>query len=490
MNARIRLARATVITLLAWQGAAAATTFIRVPGETISPPSADSHLNRVLSDRAGNLMMAWDDTASGNTFLQMLCADPACTNRVHAWQPIVPVSPGENTRILLTAPDRVLWGSTERWLLLDKVDGTVVTNGTWSFPALEPSEVVVRGDLLLVGSPTYSTITETVVVGGHYEYEVVQDGGVDEEAPAEAPSEPVDFPDPNLPPDVQSAPGESGGQTPSGGGAESQPAPSTSVRAVYVEDTATVERQVRSGTVFAAFDTNMTQVATVNSSLDLGTWEAVEGTWLVDRSQRTRPVLRYATLSDALEPTGIREVSLMDSEWEGFVEHRVLGAEPDRLVVVSTLEKTPATRTVFSIVDRAGNLLWRRTYTGSQHITASAMSERGWLLSGIDFSQASTPQFLWLLTYRGWAQQKQYYYDSQSWEFILHNTDPARLIHHTSDNQVAVYELRVEHDYTFWDWLEELLNGWLGEAFAPPTATAYWDVRTAPPIAAAPPPET
>ena len=249
----------------------------------------------------------------------------------------------------------------------------------------------------------------------------------------------------------------------------------------YVVDVEIIQRQVSAGTRFTAYDTNMTSLGTLTSSIDLNRWECVEGSWLIDRTERTTPVLRYATLSDALEVTDVREIPVGNGVGGGFVEHLVIGADASRLVVISTVDWTPATLTAFTIATRAGELLWQATYNGSQHITGFSMTEDGWLLSGIDFARPESSQFLWLLNYRGWPQQKQHYYDTQSWEFVVQNNRPPRLLHQAPGSSVVLYDLQVVTSFSWWDWLEELFYGWLGDPFVPPTDTTYWASKTSPP---------
>jgi hypothetical protein len=243
-------------------------------------------------------------------------------------------------------------------------------------------------------------------------------------------------------------------------------------------------RQVCVGSTFTEYDTNLTQVATHTSGLLEGQWDFVEGSWLVDRADTTNYCLRVATLTDALEAADVRVVSLAADRDGAFVSHLPIAASADNLVAISTIEWTPRTRTILTMVTREGEVRWQNGWYGSEHITGWSVGTNGWLLSGINFAQSQgICQYLLHVDLCGWLDNRQHYYASPKWEFVVLNTEPPRLLHQDSDNSVEVFDLVPQEMDPWWDWWEAWTNPWIGPPFILPEQTSFWRTRTSPPLA-------
>jgi len=441
-------------------GSAAANAYFRIPAGAFPPPTSDSVIHSVLPDNTGRCVAVWDQPDSATVLIEL-----RGTNGAQLWARSVDLpDDGEKTRLALAGPDRLLWATAYRWLVLDWNTGATLTNGTWSHPDLDSRKVLLKNRSLFIQQGRYVTVATT-----------------------NAPPPPPPPPPPPEPPPVS----EGDGTPPTG---DDPPPPaeepgSGEPGGVFLDPEAgagpvVTYQQVCVGSYFFEYDTNLTLVATHTSGLLEGKWDFVEGSWLVDRADRTNYCLRVATLSDSLEATGILEFPLDGDRNEGFVSHLPIGASADNLVVISTLEWTPRTRTVVSMVNRDGAVCWQNGWYGSEHITGWNLGTNGWLLSGINFDQAQgNCQYLLYMDLCGWLDRRQHYYASPKWEFVVLNTDPARLLHQASDRSVEVFDLQVQELNPWWEWWEAWTNPWIGPPFILPTQTSYWRTRTSPPTA-------
>lgn len=240
---------------------------------------------------------------------------------------------------------------------------------------------------------------------------------------------------------------------------------------------------IQQGQQITGYNRDVDCTGTVSSGLEEGRWDVVEGSWLIDRQDRTNHVLRIATLDDSLQAVNVREVSLPCSTGGGYVSHLALGANDETLVVASSIEWTPKTLHIFSQVTRDGVVLWQTRVQGSEHLTGSAILNNGWLLSGIDFAYPQGPQFLRLLDFCGWPQARQHdtTSDSQRWEYVVVNTAPPRLLHTITDNNLEIFDLAVVQSPP-WSTFADLWDDFIfGPPFEPNPTPGFWRTRTSPP---------
>jgi hypothetical protein len=431
-----------------------ANAYFRIPAGAFPPPTAQSTVHTLLPDNLGRCVAVWNQPDSQSVLIEL-----RGTNGAQVWgHSIASLPDGEQTRLALAGPDRVLWASSRHWLLLDWESGQTLTNGTWNHPDLDSRKVVVRNNALLIQEGRYTTVAVT-------------------NAPPPAPPPPPP-PTDNPPPSEETEPPPANEEPPSGdpGGMLIDPEAGMGPAVTY--------REVCIGSTFYEYDTNLNMVATHLSDVLEGQWDFVDGTWLIDRADRTNYVLRVATLTDALEAENVRVVSVDGDRAEGFVSHLPIGASAENLVVISTVEWTPRTRTVATMLNREGVVQWQNGWYGSEHITGWNVGTNGWLLSGINFAQAQgNCQYLLFMDLCGWLDYRQHYYASPKWEFMVLNTEPARLLHQTWDNNVEVFDLRMEEWSPWWEWWEAWTNPWVGPPFVLPTQTSFWRTRTSPPSA-------
>jgi hypothetical protein len=200
---------------------------------------------------------------------------------------------------------------------------------------------------------------------------------------------------------------------------------------------------VISGNTALAFDTNMTSLGTITHSLPAGYWRCYEGTWLVNQRNRTEHTIRIASLDAGLQVVGTCEIPLVTDTEGGYAEHRVLSADANTLFVASSLNWGTAGMTFFTLFDRSGNVLFQNRMPGSESLTASAVLEDSWLLSGLILDGSRARQYLMEVDRRG-VPHRHVLVEVESerpQRYIVLNTFPPRALRTGDDNRLAICNL-------------------------------------------------
>jgi len=144
-------------------------------------------------------------------------------------------------------------------------------------------------------------------------------------------------------------------------------------------------------TYASIYDTNMEHQAVITTAVSPGFWHSFAGAWLLDFSQRTNQFIRLCTVEPGLAVGTPFNVALPTGPDGGYVDHRVLGADTNSILILSSVHWPilGQTKHYFSTVDRGGTLRAQHALNCNQIITGCAATADGWILSAQFFTEGS-----------------------------------------------------------------------------------------------------
>lgn len=221
-------------------------------------------------------------------------------------------------------------------------------------------------------------------------------------------------------------------------------------------------------TYASVYDTNMDRIGVIELNWPAGYWRVYNGTWMLDLSQRTNRTLRVARLGANLTPLGVTSIPLEHDREGGYLEHRVLGANPTHLFVASSLNWPDATTTYFTCLDSEGRVAFQHRLHANQMITGATLLTNGWLISAHFLGEPSTRHVLYRLDNRGRPYWQVSFASSPIQQNVALNTNPPRLLRF---NNSTPWEMRDLARYDWWTlWGRLLWNSSQG-------VSLEWDSR-------------
>jgi hypothetical protein len=205
----------------------------------------------------------------------------------------------------------------------------------------------------------------------------------------------------------------------------------------------------------SVYDTNMERQATVALTWPAGYWRPYAGNWLLDLSTRTNRTLRVASLGSGLTVSGVHELGLSEGRAGGHVEHRVLGASTDRILVISSLSWPDRTRHFFSCLTSAGALSFQHVLEANQMITGAAVLEDGgWLLSAQYLGELEPRHTLFRVDEQGRPHWQVRVASAAAQQIVVLNTVPPRVLRFSNG---VPWELRSVRSRLWFDVLDRII---------------------------------
>jgi hypothetical protein len=196
------------------------------------------------------------------------------------------------------------------------------------------------------------------------------------------------------------------------------------------------------GSNASVYDTNMVFQGTLTGvTLPEGYWKTAGGTWLIDLSTRTNYAIRLATLDAGLQIGTPFQIPLPPTTSGGYVDHRVLGADTNAILVVSSVH-WPAlvqTRHFFSTVDRSGTLRSRHSMDCNQIVTGSVPLATGWLLSAQFLGEIQPRQSLYVVDEFGRPHWQVLMPNTAPAQYRILNSHPPRVLRFADDTSLTIH---------------------------------------------------
>jgi hypothetical protein len=172
-----------------------------------------------------------------------------------------------------------------------------------------------------------------------------------------------------------------------------------------------------------------------------GYWKEAGGAWLIDLSRRTQYSIRLATLETNLHVGSLFEIPLPPTEEDGYVDHRVLGADTNAILVASAVHWPEAARTLhyFSTVDRSGALRSRHSIDCNQIITGSVPLPTGWLLSAQFLGETQPRQTLYAVDALGRPHWQVVMPNPAPVQYRVLNSFPPRVLRFTDETSLTIH---------------------------------------------------
>lgn len=208
------------------------------------------------------------------------------------------------------------------------------------------------------------------------------------------------------------------------------------------------------------FDTNMTQLATVIAEPPQGYWASYAGAWLVDLSNRRSHSVRFASIGNGLQG----EIPLPTSLAEGYTDNRVLSANSETMLVLSTINWPDTTLHYFTLFNADG-ILWQRRMSAMETITGVTALTNGWLLSAQTVGETTPKHYLFRMDPNGRIYAHLRLNSATPQSYLALNTLPPRLLHVVNSTTFELLDVAVQSG---WGW-------WTGKTFFDP---AIVDLRS------------
>lgn len=106
-------------------------------------PSPTCQLNSLLPENNGGYVALWDDVTN-----RVVVLERQSPERVQIWAHGYVLETNENSRVILGSSTRILYGSAQRWVLLDRDTGTNVATAEWDQPHLDPNKIIIADNIL------------------------------------------------------------------------------------------------------------------------------------------------------------------------------------------------------------------------------------------------------------------------------------------------------------------------------------------------------
>jgi hypothetical protein len=196
------------------------------------------------------------------------------------------------------------------------------------------------------------------------------------------------------------------------------------------------------GTNASVYDTNMVYQGTLTGiEFPPGYWKEVGGAWLIDLSVRSEYTIRLATLDAGLQIGAPFQVSLPPTEEEGYVDHRVLSANTNAILVASSVHWPAQARTLhyFSIVDRSGALRSQHSIHCNQIITGSVPLPTGWLVSAQFLGETQPRQTLYAVDAFGRPHWQVVMPNPAPIQYRALNAFPPRVLRFADETSLAIH---------------------------------------------------
>lgn len=234
------------------------------------------------------------------------------------------------------------------------------------------------------------------------------------------------------------------------------------------------------GSNASVYDTNMTFQGTLSDiNLPEGYWTAAGGAWLIDHSARTTYAIRLATLDAGLQIGTPFSIALPPTTEGGYVDHRVLGADTNAILVLSSVHWPTLTRTrhYFSTVDRTGTLRSRHSTDFNQIVTASVPLATGWLLSAQFLGETLPRQSLFVVDGFGRPHWQVLMPNTAPVQYRILNSNPPRVLRFAEDTSLTIHPTSQVEWWTVLDSLIWPSTSWDTTGFPAPLSGTnhFWN---------------
>jgi hypothetical protein len=194
---------------------------------------------------------------------------------------------------------------------------------------------------------------------------------------------------------------------------------------------------------------------------------------------RQTGVIRLATLGPALQVGTPFEIALPVSITGGYVDHRVLGADTNAILVASSVHWPTQPRTVhyFSTIDRSRVLRSRHFMECNQIVTGSVPLRDGWLLSTQFLGETQPRQSLFAVDQWGRPHWQVLMPNTAPAQYRILNADPPRVLRFTQETNLTIHPtLQVN----WWDVFGSLIwpsVNWDGAGYLAPLSgtNRFWN---------------
>lgn len=179
-------------------------------------------------------------------------------------------------------------------------------------------------------------------------------------------------------------------------------------------------------------------------------WRVYAGSWMVDLSQRTNRTLRAARLGPNLSVLGVTVIPFEHELEGGYIEHRVLGANPTNLFVASSLNWPETTTTYFTCLNSDGTVAFQHRLAANQMITGAAVLTNGWLISAQFLGELQPRHTLYRLDSLGRPYWQVRFAADATQQNVVLNTSPPRLLRFNNSTPVELRELERKDWWILW----------------------------------------
>jgi len=204
------------------------------------------------------------------------------------------------------------------------------------------------------------------------------------------------------------------------------------------------------GSNASVYDTNMEFQGTLTTAFPSGYWRAYGGSWLVDMQSRESHAIRLCTLATNLQVTSTFAVALPTELTGGYVEHRVLGAEPSRILIVSSLNWPTRTFFYYTLVRSDGTVGFQHFMNHNQVLTGAAPIADGWLLSARNLGVTEPRHTLYRVDDYGRPRWQVGIDLGGSRQYVVVNSNPIRLLYLNGTTTIATRGVRLKPWYESW----------------------------------------
>jgi len=191
------------------------------------------------------------------------------------------------------------------------------------------------------------------------------------------------------------------------------------------------------------YNTNMEFQGTIPTAIPEGYWQSFAGSWLVDLRSRTNNAVRLATLEPGIQVSRTWEFGLPSTVPNGYTDSRVLGADTNSILLLSSIHWPALARTshYFSLVDRAGNVGFQHQMEGNCLVTGHAVVEDGWLLSARYFAETESRHVLYRADAYGRPHLQVVMDTGSSKQYRVLNTRPPRAVSISSPLDCTIHPI-------------------------------------------------
>lgn len=235
------------------------------------------------------------------------------------------------------------------------------------------------------------------------------------------------------------------------------------------------------GTNASEYDTNMVFRGTLTGvAMPEGYWQAVGGSWLIDLGARQTYAIRLARLDPALQIGTPFEVALPATDAAGYVDHRVLGADTNAILVASSVHWPAQGRSVqyFSTIDRSGTLRSRHQTDCNQIVTGSIPLSNGWLLSAQFLGESQPRQSLFAVDQWGRPHWQVLMPNTAPAQYRILNANPPRVLRFAQETNLTIHPASQVHWSTVASSLVWPSTTWDSMGFPAPLGSTnrFWNI--------------